>query len=292
MALSLFMYHRILPEPGPENIALDMFRRQLDYLQSHYRMLAASEVEKFISGEIRTGEPCAALSFDDGWCDNLFFAHDELQSRGLSALLAVSAGCLWDGEIRKDAAPELLRRPIAESQRASREGDKRAYCNRAELAEMERSGVWRLEVHGTKHELGDGNASILSYPQNGMDCAAFRKFLADDLQNCRDELTKLTGRKHHLLFWPWGHYSSVAAETAKSCDFDIQFTVAKGAISCGSGHGVFPRIGVSPKWTKFRRNAFIFRHPVLAYLHGFSHKLKVCFDDRMESNEGRRSCGA
>ena len=282
MSLVCFMYHRVLDD-HPEGIAPDLFRRQLDYMQSHYRMLGVAEAGDFLAGKTAYRGPCAALSFDDGWCDNLFFAHDILKERGLSAFLAVSAGFLWDGEIRTGESPDILGRTSRIAQRAAREGDKRAFLNRSELRAMENSGVWRLEVHGTRHELGDGNASILAYPQNGMDAEKFRDFLAADLQNARREISLLTNREHRIFFWPWGHYSKIAVETAERCGFDIQFTVSKGAISAGGQRGVLPRIGVSPRWRKFRRNGFVFRHPLLTFLHGFSHREKVCFDDRTDA---------
>ena len=65
MALTLFMYHRILPEDLPEALPVAVFERQLEYLGRHYRVLRAAEVEKYITGELKIAGDCAALSFDD-----------------------------------------------------------------------------------------------------------------------------------------------------------------------------------------------------------------------------------
>ena len=86
-----------------------------------------------------------------------------------------------------------------------------------------------------------------------------------------------------MMFWPWGHYSTLAVDAARTLGLDIQFTVAKGSIRNGDKRRILPRIGASPRWKKFTRNAFVFRHGVLEFLHGFSHSLKVDFDDRMEA---------
>ena len=282
MSLTLFMYHRILPVERPEALSTAVFERQLDYLDRHYRVLSAAEVEKYITGELKIAGDCAALSFDDGGADNLFYADKVLEKHGFSALMAVSAGYLHDGPVRNGEADAVLYRSMAEAQAAARNGDMSSYLSIAELEKMQSSGRWRLEVHGTRHELGDGGASVLSYPQNGRSAAEFREFLASDLENAMDKLSRITGRTHRMMFWPGGHYSTLAVETAASLGLDIQFTVAKGSIRNGDKRSILPRIGASPRWKKFTRNAFVFRHPALAFLHGFSHSLKVNFDDCAE----------
>ena len=67
MALTLFMYHRILPEERPEALPVAVFDRQLGYLGRHYRVLQAAEVEKYVTGELKIPGDCAALSFDDAY---------------------------------------------------------------------------------------------------------------------------------------------------------------------------------------------------------------------------------
>ena len=282
MSLTVFMYHRILPEERPEALSVAVFDRQLEYLGRHYRVLQAAEVEKYVTGELKIPGACAALSFDDGWADNLFYADPVLEKHGFSALMAVSAGYLHDGPVRDGESGAVLLRRMDEAQAAARNGDRSSYLSVAELEKLQNSGRWRLEVHGTRHELGDGGASVLSYPQNGLSAEAFRKFLSSDLENARDRLARITGRSHRMMFWPWGHYSTVAVETAAALGLDIQFTVAQGSIRNGDKRRILPRIGASPRWKKFTRNAFVFRHRTLEFLHGFSHSLKVDFDDRLE----------
>ena len=282
MSLTLFMYHRILPEERPEALSVAVFDRQLEYLGRHYRVLQAAEAEKYVTGELKIPGACAALSFDDGWADNLFYADPVLEKHGFSALMAVSAGYLHDGPVRTAEADAVLLRRMDEAQAAARNGDRSSYLSVAELEKLQNSGRWRLEVHGTRHELGDGGASVLSYPQDGRSAAEFREFLARDLGNAMNELSRITGRSHRMIFWPWGHYSTAAVETAASLGLDIQFTVAKGSIRNGDTRPILPRIGASPRWKKFTRNAFVFRHRTLEFLHGFSHSLKVDFDDRAE----------
>lgn len=280
MSLTVFMYHRVLPRRLPGALTVGEFERSLDYLERHYRMLPASEVEDFITGARSYRGNFAALSFDDGYADNLFFATPVLKRRGLTALLAVSAGPLRDGEVRSSESDAVLYRPADEACAAWRFGDCSNFLNRAELRAMQDSGVWRLELHGTRHELGSAGFSLLSCPQNGMDEAAFREFLAADLDNARRELSEITGRQHRMFFWPWGHYSRAAVAVARDRGLDIQFTVSKGTIRNGDPRAVLPRIGVSPRYKKFVRNCFVFRHPVLAVVHDIFGRVKVDADQR------------
>ena len=278
MPLTVFMYHRVLPRRIPGALTVEEFERSLDHLERHYRMLPAAEVEDFITGARRYRGNYAALSFDDGYLDNLLFAAPVLKRRGLTALLAVSAGPLRDGEVRDSGSDDVLYRSADEACAAWRSGDCSSFLNRAELRAMQDSGVWRLEPHGTRHELGAAGFSLQSCPQNGMDEAAFREFLAADLDNAQRELSAITGRRHRMFFWPWGHYSRAAIEVARDRGLDIQFTVTKGVVRNGDARRVLPRIGVSPRYKKFVRNCFVFRHPALAVIHDLFGRVRVDAD--------------
>ena len=95
----------------------------------------------------------------------------------------------------------------------------------------------------------------------------FAARVREDLSACRGLLADLTGRPPEMLFWPWGHYSSEAQAIAAECGFRFTFSVEKGLVRPGAATGVLPRLGVSENWAKFRRNAWVFRHPLAARLH-------------------------
>ena len=277
MPLLVFMYHRVLPEPHPEAVDVPLFQRQLDYLQTHFRVLTPEEVCAYIRDGVAPGRrnaPYAALTFDDGWLDNWLYATSILRERGLRAMLAVSAGNLTDGPVRASEAPEILRRTSAAAAAAD---DRRGFANLAELREMQDSGVWSLEAHGTRHQLGPRGKSVLCAPQ-GESAAEFAARLREDVRNCRDRLRELTGREGRVFFYPYGHYSGPAAQIVRECGYDLQFSVYKGACRPGDSRPVLPRIGVS-RWKKFCKNSWVFRHRLTAALHGLFHTEKVCFDD-------------
>ena len=276
--LTVLMYHRILPEEHPDAISAAVFDRQLDYLTRRYRMLTPDEVFLYVRGELHEKRPCAALSFDDGWLDNLLFATPVLQKYGLCAMLAVSAGYLHDGAARDRENDEILYLRNREAQQRAASGDLRSYLNRAELRIMHDSGVWSLEAHGSRHVKGVGGASVLALPQPGESREDFRQRLRRDILNSCDAVTAVAGRRPRMFFWPWGHYTAMAAETVRDSGL-IQFTVAKGSIRPNDGRTVLPRVGASPRRIKFRKNCMVFRSPLLTGIHDLFHKEKVCFDD-------------
>ena len=285
MSLCVFMYHRILPSPHPEAVALPQFQHQLDFLQKHFDILTPNEVFDYIhNGKVpRKNRNYAALTFDDGWADNLFYATDELKKRGLQAMMAVSAGFAHKGEIRSGLEESALRRPTEAAAAAARAGNPENYLSEDELKYLISTGVWSLENHGVRHYLGSKRKSVLAAPQ-GEEKEAFLEKLRIDILSSRAYLDELTGRRGRIFFWPYGHYSTPAAEVVQECGYDIQFSVYKGACRPKDKRLVLPRIGVS-RCKKLHKNSFVFSHAILEKLHGLFHVEQVCFDDFYQDEE-------
>ena len=279
MSLQVFMYHRILPEPFCEAVDTDLFKRQLDYLQTHYNILTPQETYDYIrlGTKPANSRPCAALTFDDGWIDNLLYVTPILKERKLQAMMAVSAGFRHSGSVRHEADRDILFRKMEQNAAAARSGDKSAYCNESELRELISSGAWSLEAHGTRHFTGKYGKSILAAPQ-GESAGEFSRTLKEDILNCREYMDNLTGKTGKIFFWPYGHYSDQAAQIVKECGYDLQFSVYKGSCRPNDSRLVLPRIGVS-RWKKFHKNSIVFRYRFLEMLHGLFHTEKVCFND-------------
>ena len=92
--LIVLIYHRVIELPNdPEMIAVapGNFRRQLDYLKRHYRIV---RFEEDWSG-IR--ERAVAITFDDGYADNLLEALPVIEALQVPATFFVSTGNLASG---------------------------------------------------------------------------------------------------------------------------------------------------------------------------------------------------
>lgn len=235
----------------------------------------------YISGKTkpRQGKKFAALTFNDGWIDNLLYATPILKEFNLKALMAVSAGSIGSSaEVRQHVDDDLLYRSMKESQSAARKGDKSSYLSMAELKCLTGTGCWKLAAHGTSHFLGEKNHSILSHPQSGESREEFSNFLRQDLLNCKNQLTQLDNVIDNVFFWPWGHYSDQAVNIARELGYDIQFTTHKGTIKYSDPRPILPRIGVSGNFRKLRKNTIEFSNPLFAWIHDIFHTEKLHFD--------------
>lgn len=88
--LAVMMYHRVGSRTGaPIDIPLACFHRQLDYLETHYRVVSLDVAVRAISkGEIQRS--MVVLTFDDGYYDFYTNVLPILQRRNLPAVLYVA----------------------------------------------------------------------------------------------------------------------------------------------------------------------------------------------------------
>lgn len=272
MPLTVFTYHRILPNPHPDALSVDVFERQLDYICKRFTILSPEDALAFIAGtSARTHGRYAMLSFDDGWLDNWLYATPILKKRGLKAALALSAGFLHDCPVRtRERVPaEIVERRNLDAEQMAPGGDTLCYLSRAEVRAMYDSGCWSIEAHGTKHIKNDREISSIAAAGTGVSRDDFEASLRADLKNCIREIEAITGRSPEMMFWPWGHYSELSVKIAKDEGFSAQFTTAKGSVNFSDKRDILPRLNAAAKWKKFKRNTFIFSHPWLARLHDF-----------------------
>ena len=128
----------------------------------------------------------------------------------------------------------------------------RSYLSRSDVEAMVKSGIWSIQAHGCRH-------TRLTDPTE----------TRQNLDDCRRMILEITGRAPQFLFWPWGIYSRPALDVAREAGFAFTFSTEKGIIYPDTKDYVLPRIGVSEKWGKFRRNVMTFRHPALAAVHSW-----------------------
>lgn len=109
---AILMYHRILPEVSPGGavepgmvVRPETFARHLDWLESAFRVLPLSEIAERLGSEQSLPSGACAITFDDGWRDNLEHALPELERRALPATLFVvtdrvgTGGAFWPDEL-------------------------------------------------------------------------------------------------------------------------------------------------------------------------------------------------
>ncbi len=108
--LSILIYHRVLPEPDPLRPGepdVARFRWQMELVGSAFNVLPLGEaVERLESGSLPAR--AAAVTFDDGYADNLTLALPVLQELGIPATVFVTTGFLNGGRMFNDTVIETV----------------------------------------------------------------------------------------------------------------------------------------------------------------------------------------
>ncbi|MGK2953773.1 MAG: polysaccharide deacetylase family protein [Thiobacillus sp.] len=110
--LSILIFHRVLPKPDPlfpSEATVESFDAQMGLLKSVFNVLPLHEaVERLQAGTLPAR--AAAITFDDGYADNLTHALPILQKHGLHATFFIATSYLNGGRMFNDTVIESIRR--------------------------------------------------------------------------------------------------------------------------------------------------------------------------------------
>lgn len=110
--LSILIFHRVLPEPDPlfpGEATVESFDAHMGLLKSLFNVLPLSDaVERLQAGTLPAR--AAAITFDDGYADNLTHALPILQKHGLHATFFIATSYLNGGRMFNDTVIESIRR--------------------------------------------------------------------------------------------------------------------------------------------------------------------------------------
>ncbi len=109
--LAILMYHRVLPQPDALTGEIDAhaFDRQLAALRECFNVLPLAEsVERLRRGSLPPR--AVAITFDDGYADNVEVALPALQRHRLHATFFIATGFLDGGRMFNDTVIEAVRR--------------------------------------------------------------------------------------------------------------------------------------------------------------------------------------
>ncbi len=110
--LSILIFHRVLAAPDPlfpGEATVESFDAQMGLLKSLFNVLPLPEaVERLQAGTLPAR--AAAITFDDGYADNLTLALPILQKHGLHATFFIATSYLNGGHMFNDTVIESIRR--------------------------------------------------------------------------------------------------------------------------------------------------------------------------------------
>lgn len=287
--LSVLLFHRVLPaaDPmAPSTPDAAMFDRICGWLANWFKVLPLDEAMGALC-EGRLPARAAAVTFDDGYADNLTLAAPVLQRHGLNATFFVATGYLDGGRMWNDTVAETLRRasgaeldltdvgldgigvvPVSDW------GHKRAAlrrlldaCKYLDLGQRMQV-VERIAARGGKalpDDLMLRSDQLLSLRRTGMlvgahtrDHAILARLDRDEaklqVQRSRDDLQSLLGDPVRMFAYPNGKpgedYNAMNVEVVREAGFEIAVSTAWGA----AGRSVDPL--QVPRFTPWGRSSF------------------------------------
>lgn len=110
--LSILIFHRVLPAPddlAPGEMHAAQFRRVCGWLREWFNVLPLADAIARLGDRSLPARPLA-ITFDDGYADNLDIATPILRDHGLHATFFVATGFLDGGRMWNDTLVEAVRR--------------------------------------------------------------------------------------------------------------------------------------------------------------------------------------
>jgi len=275
--LSIFIFHRVLPEPDelfPDEVHAGRFDQLLGWIKAWFRVLPLDEAAQQLAAGCLPAR-AAAITFDDGYEDNDSVARPLLQRHGLTATFFIATGFLDGGRmwndtviesIRRTSLPQLDLQPLGLGQHALAT----VAARRAAIAQLlpqikymepeARLALTERVAHAADVSLPADlmmrSEQVLSMRRAGMQIGAHtvsHPILARlDLTDARQEmaqskraLEQLLGERVALFAYPNGRpgkdYLSEHAALARELGFDAAVSTAWGAARPGADPFQLPR---------------------------------------------------
>lgn len=109
--LSVFIFHRVLPHPDPilpSEVGAIEFDRTMKWVKAWFNVLPLDEAACRLKASTLPSR-AAAITFDDGYADNIAVALPILKQHGLPATFFIATGFLDGGRMWNDAVIESIR---------------------------------------------------------------------------------------------------------------------------------------------------------------------------------------
>lgn len=211
--LPILMYHHVSPFPGLVTVSPETFRAQIAALASAgWKTIGTAELEAFYRGA-PLPDKSVLITFDDGYLDNLVYAHPVLAEFGMKAVIFLVTSWVKDGMIR--AALDGVY-DHNECKRRIGAGDPDSVILRwSEVNFLQQAGTFEFHAHTHTHTRWD---------QQGMSAAESCDVLANDLALCKETMKARLGGVSAHLCWPQGYFHPSYIPVAKAAGFEFLYT--------------------------------------------------------------------
>jgi len=224
-SIPVVMYHHVSKADRELNVYPELFEDQLKELsQKGWKTLSGDEFLYFIEHEEEKPKKCVLLTFDDGFADNYVFAYPLLKKFGMKAMMFVATDFIADDEVKRDDFVSLTHNDAWEMAYSDRRSE--VMCTWQELEEMESSGVFDIQCHGTAHE-----TPALMREKKYME-------VKEDITGGKAILEKRLSKKAYHFAWPRGHYDAEGVRIAVDAGFRALYTTDRGSNTKDTLHAV------------------------------------------------------
>ncbi len=228
--LRVLFYHRVNPYPfeklGPVSrettVSPEAFARQLEYLRRQgFRAVGPDELLSMLTDRANASEKVVAITFDDGYEDNLLWAAPLLQQRGFQGIVFVITDLVGkeSGEIWAEGDPSGFGR----------------FLSREQLRQLRAAGMF-VGSHTQSHR-----------PLTGLDESG----LQAELEESRRVLEEITGAPVRLLTYPLGDFDHRSETAAGRAGYSASFTTIPGVNPPGAPLHALRRTEISASDTFF-----------------------------------------
>lgn len=249
----ILCYHRVATDSGdPYSLCVPPgeFRRQMEFVRARCCPVALREVSQ--SGAQGSSRPRLAVTFDDGYLDNLTEASPVLEELGLPATFFVTTagltdphGYWWDvlARSRVPDKPEvhrtLVHAPLNMRHQILTELGLTPSRRPDETMPRPMSAQEiRALASKANHEVGAHTTNHLFLPSQPSDVCT------RELVDCKASLERLLNRPVSSVSYPFGGENEEIASLARTAGFDIGVTVRHGVVKQDADPLRLPRIEV------------------------------------------------
>jgi peptidoglycan/xylan/chitin deacetylase (PgdA/CDA1 family) len=221
LANRIIYYHSVHPS-FERSLPPAQFEEQVDWLNDHgYSAVTMSEVPQLIASE--DARRWVAITFDDGYADNLEYAAPILESRGMSGTVFVIAGMVGEVEPKpSDIGHKLL--------------PGRPMLTRSDLQDLVKAGI-EIGSHGYGHRSAVETVR------------ASKQDYLDDLTKSRQLLEDATATAVTSYAYPNGQkgaFNSTTRELLPRAGIQSAATTIWGSVKATSDVLELPRCEISP----------------------------------------------
>lgn len=182
-AVRVLIYHQVTDQaqPGQTVISTDMMARHLDKIRSlGYTTVKISEVVDHMNGKLSLPAKSVAITFDDGWKNNLIAAR-MLSDRNMSATFYVMSG----------------------------QFDSNLYFSKQDIIELSKNRKFEIGAHSHTH--------FMEW-EGKMDMADTR-IIIGEMAMSKAIIENVIGKPVNSFSWPFGYVRKSALDLSQSLGF-------------------------------------------------------------------------